>query len=1594
MANNLTLSVTLTGDNRQLSGTLKDAQGDVREFSTTTERESKKAETALEAPGRQAGTVSEHLRGAQREARTFGTETVQGGRQATQALAQTGDQAQTVTGHLDQMRTMAIGLGVAFTAMGIQGFINDTYEAVRSSQQLQASLRTVTGSVENATAAWDQLLVFAAETPFTLDQSVQAFIRMQALGLNPTQEALRSFGNTAAAMGEDMMRMVEAVADATTGEFERLKAFGIRSAVEGDQIAFTFQGVTTRIRNSAADISAYLQSIGEIQFAGAMADQMATLSGQSANLEDSIYQLYLAIGEAGATQAFENALSGASNTVQFLTDNIDALASGAEIMAVLLGGRVAVALATVTAAKLAATQQTIAYQLALARMAGVSTTAAAGQVALAGATRAASGALALVGGPLGAAMLAGGAIYYFREELGLVTPTVQSATDRVDDMTSALDANSEAALKNARAMLEAEQQFQQFRQATLAMDVSRQRQIVADEQRQWDAVGGQAAFGMGQRSESQQALNDLQIELMNTRNAIDAAGGSVTEIDEKLAQLERTTRETITPTTDLGDASTTTAAASREAAAAANELTKSTEAQASALEDLRNRLIPGRREVVQLAQDMQTLTLAMAMGTGNVAENIQMIGLLQQQYIEAQNDTDDLAAKTVDAAFTMEGAWDELRLNGLRRLDDGFADLWQSAIDGSQNAGDIMKRALDQTLAELAHMAITRPITVQIATSMGFGGGGAGGQQSAGGGFGMNPMSFGGAGQAFGNAFRAFQGTGSTYAGTFGSELAVQTQGGLQAGFDSFAASNFGGAALGIGGGLAGGWASGAVFGESQEQQIGSTLGGLAGQVLIPIPGVGAAIGSFIGGGLGSLASHTPTSFDGEFVTRDSSVDMSGMSREERVNTTRAQSGNSQFYYGGFNTQSAFGSVGFGAGTTRLHRADGGPMDDSDLHQRAEWGWELSENAAQLDNYVASLASSTEQLGVMRDAVQALSIRSGDAAEIIQFALVDRSLAALDAAGIAVSERFRHMGADTFAAELQLAVAAVNTLGGASSRLNLQFDAASDGALLAADNIAQYVGGLDNLSALQSQYYQAFFTEEERLAHLTEDLTAQFSAMGMALPDTRQGVRDVVESLELMGASGQQQLATVLQLNQPLAQYIAAMEEQRAAAAAAGEAVDDSADSMRALADIARERETLEMQLLRAQGNTAEIRRRELAGIDESNRGIQTHIYAINDMESAYRDFTNSLNAERQILQAAHRETTSSIQRNMQTVQAAMQRAEQASQSLNSALQQTQSGTLYAREQGQAALRAMLEAGEISDQRDLDNALAAVAEPSEGLFATFLDYQRDQARTGHTIKDLEQLAGEQLTSEERSLQALENQLAQADRQFDQEMARLDNMLAAQDALIEAEYGQLNWLETVNNSVLSLQDALAALGAARNTGGSSSRIGQGGTGAGGSVTDADINWTIDQVRDSAGGINDAAARKLYEAALNTGTPLDRIEQQIPGAIDWVERAGLPKFRDGGISDGPTSGYLAELHGPEAVVPLPNGRSIPVEMRGPALGAQSSDNGMLRAMNTLIKRVESLEKELATHKPIHRATEENTKKLAKEALRSRLKEGVEE
>ncbi len=95
--------------------------------------------------------------------------------------------------------------------------------------------------------------------------------------IDPSEEALTSYGNTASAFSKNILDFVEAVADATVGEFERLKSFGIKANTLTNEVKFTFAGVTTTVKKNATDIEKYLRSLGDIKFARAMSEQMKTI---------------------------------------------------------------------------------------------------------------------------------------------------------------------------------------------------------------------------------------------------------------------------------------------------------------------------------------------------------------------------------------------------------------------------------------------------------------------------------------------------------------------------------------------------------------------------------------------------------------------------------------------------------------------------------------------------------------------------------------------------------------------------------------------------------------------------------------------------------------------------------------------------------------------------------------------------------------------------------------------------------------------------------------------------------------------------------------------------------------------------------------------------------------------------------------------------------------------------------------------------------------------------------------------------------------------------------------------------------------------
>ena len=164
---------------------------------------------------------------------------------------------------------------------GFGGFI----ETASKFETLETTLGTIEGSSEKARQSTRWISDFAARTPFELDQVSEAFVKLRAYGMDPTNGLLRTLGDTASGMGKDVMQAVEAIADAVTGENERLKEFGIKARMSGNRITYEYSDSAGRTRTDSAaktdreGIQRVLTGIMNERFAGAMEDRMATFGG-------------------------------------------------------------------------------------------------------------------------------------------------------------------------------------------------------------------------------------------------------------------------------------------------------------------------------------------------------------------------------------------------------------------------------------------------------------------------------------------------------------------------------------------------------------------------------------------------------------------------------------------------------------------------------------------------------------------------------------------------------------------------------------------------------------------------------------------------------------------------------------------------------------------------------------------------------------------------------------------------------------------------------------------------------------------------------------------------------------------------------------------------------------------------------------------------------------------------------------------------------------------------------------------------------------------------------------------------------------------
>lgn len=156
-------------------------------------------------------------------------------------------------------------------------------------EKYQVVLAKAFGSQELAKKSMADLQDLAKKTPFTLDELTGSYVKFINRGLMPSMESMTKLGDLAASQGKGFDQLTEAILDAGTGEFERLKEFGIAAKKNGDQVELSFKGVHKTVKMTPEAMQGAIESFGELDtVSGMMAETMLTGEGNLSNINDKI----------------------------------------------------------------------------------------------------------------------------------------------------------------------------------------------------------------------------------------------------------------------------------------------------------------------------------------------------------------------------------------------------------------------------------------------------------------------------------------------------------------------------------------------------------------------------------------------------------------------------------------------------------------------------------------------------------------------------------------------------------------------------------------------------------------------------------------------------------------------------------------------------------------------------------------------------------------------------------------------------------------------------------------------------------------------------------------------------------------------------------------------------------------------------------------------------------------------------------------------------------------------------------------------------------------------------------------------------------
>jgi hypothetical protein len=214
--------------------------------------------------------------------------------QFTKDLSKAQGQIRSFTAKVSASFTKVTRLPQLLAVTGFGFLTKSLIDAAASIELFNVQLEATIGTAEEADKALTAIREFAKESPLETEDVVQSYVRLRAVGIDPTIQQMETFGGVAVLFNRKMADISEAL---ISGEKEVLRRLGVEIDRTGAKAIISSGNVRREVGKDMASIRGAILDVWAERFPNAIETASDTTIAKSAIMKSEIFELATVIGE-------------------------------------------------------------------------------------------------------------------------------------------------------------------------------------------------------------------------------------------------------------------------------------------------------------------------------------------------------------------------------------------------------------------------------------------------------------------------------------------------------------------------------------------------------------------------------------------------------------------------------------------------------------------------------------------------------------------------------------------------------------------------------------------------------------------------------------------------------------------------------------------------------------------------------------------------------------------------------------------------------------------------------------------------------------------------------------------------------------------------------------------------------------------------------------------------------------------------------------------------------------------------------------------------------------------------------------------------